>query len=141
MSTDGRDQPTPPPEDADAGPGRTFMELSSVQFAQLARMITHAARKLGDNHTNVNYRSPPREPGVTRSIRGNQAEREWTVSVTIRGRNAHAVVADMIDGYCAAADRAGIDARTVLFDGLWEAVDEWLCAMLDRESAQMRKGS
>jgi hypothetical protein len=110
------------------------MELTSVQFAQIARMIGRAARDLGDNVTNVTYRSPPREPRRSRTIRGNRLEREWTVAVALRGRNAHAVVADMIDGYCAAADRARDQkgwAAQRLFDGLWAAVDEYLMKLMD----------
>jgi hypothetical protein len=107
------------------------MELTSVQFAQIARMIGRAARDLGDNVTNVTYRSPPREPGRSRTIRGNSADREWTVSVTIRARNAHAVVADMIEGYCVASRRAHDGHRLAgLSDGLWAAVDDYLLNLL-----------
>lgn len=133
---------SPPPPDADDGPGRAWMELTPTQFAHLARLISRAARDLGDQ-TNVAYRSPPREPGRSRTIRHHEPSRDWTVSVVLRGRNAHAVAADMIDGYCTAAAREAGESTVPhgpgsLFDGLWQAAEPWLLERLAEEGKRGR---
>jgi hypothetical protein len=85
------------PVDASASVG--LSELSSVQFAQVARRLNQSAQAGG--LCPPAFRSPPRTPGLARSIT-RRADGSATVSVRLRGRPAVAVVADMIDGIVAA---------------------------------------
>jgi len=90
-------------------------ELTSVRFAQVARQLSVEAKRQG--LYSPAFRSPPRVPGVTRSIR-RRADGSATVSVLLRGRPAVAVVADMVDGVMAANPGTVGAAR----DRLWTAV-------------------
>lgn len=79
--------------------------------------MSDAARALGVEAPG--FRSPPRSPGIRRSIR-READGSSTVSVALRGRPGIAVVADMIDGIVVAADLSGVEAAAAR-DGLWSA--------------------
>jgi hypothetical protein len=95
-------------------------------FASLARsLLAEAARnRIG---ARIAFRSPPREPGRSRSKRTND-DGSFTISVAIRGRNAHAVAADMIDGICSVAQ---IDHHHEAFSALWEEAARILDPLLD----------
>jgi len=92
-------------------------ELSSLQFAAVARQLGEAARRQGLDVPA--FRSPPRSPGVRRALR-RESDGSTTVSVALRGRPGLAVVADMIDGMVAAAHLADVEAGAVR-DELWAA--------------------
>ena len=90
-------------------------DLSSVRFAAFARELSEQARRAGV--AAPGFRSPPRSPGVRRSIR-RESDGSATVSVALRGRPAVAVVGDMIDGVIVAAEATGVEAAA-LRDRLW----------------------
>lgn len=110
------------------GSGSLEHELTSLRFAAVAKRLSESARAAGAEVPG--FRSPPRAPGVRRSIR-RESDGSATVSVALRGRPGIAVVADMIDGVIAAADVTGVDAGLVR-DQLWLAV-AWL---FDEESEE-----
>ena len=93
------------------------MEPTSLRFARLARSLGEAARAQGLRAPS--FRSPPRLPGVSRSImrRGPGV----TVAVALRDRPWAAVVADMVEGVVAANRLAGVGADRARA-ALWEAV-------------------
>lgn len=93
-------------------------EMTSVGFAEVARQINRAAASL--DLTTPAFRSPPRRPGVQRSI-ARRADGSATVSVALRGRPAVAVVADMIDGVLAATPPESIRPGATPRDRLWSA--------------------
>lgn len=107
------------------GSGPVGDELSSVRFALMARQLSDAARRLG--HEVPGFRSPPRAPGVRRSIR-RERDGSATVSVALRGRPGIAVVSDMIDGVVASANLSGVEAAAVR-DELWSIA----AGLLDEE--------
>ena len=82
------------------------MEPTSLRFARLARSLGEAARAQGLRAPS--FRSPPRLPGVSRSIvrRGPGV----TVAVALRDRPWGAVVADMVEGVVAANRLGGVGA-------------------------------
>jgi hypothetical protein len=93
------------------------MEPTSLRFARLARSLGEAARAQGLRAPT--FRSPPRLPGVSRSIvrRGPGV----TVAVALRDRPWAAVVADMVEGVVATNRLAGIGADRARA-ALWSAV-------------------
>ena len=99
-------------------------ELTSVGFAQIARQLNRAATV--DGLRSPAFRSPPRVAGLRRSIR-RRADGSATVSVSLRGRPAVAVVADMIDGVLAANGAASARSAEVR-DRLWSAAAPLLAA-------------
>lgn len=101
-------------------------ELTSLRFAALARRLSESARATGIGVPG--FRSPPRAPGIQRSIR-REPDGSATVSVALRGRPGIAVVADMVDGVIAAAELTGIEAGQVR-DQLWLAA----ARLLDEEA-------
>jgi hypothetical protein len=96
------------------GPGQ---ELTSVRFAQIARQLNTVAKEHGLR--TPAFRSPPRTPGLRRSIK-RRSDGSATVSVSLRGRPAVAVVADMIDGVVA-ANEPGSTRSAEIIDRLWSA--------------------
>src|SRR5262245_19921424 len=93
------------------------MEPTSLRFARLARSLGEAARAQGLRAPT--FRSPPRLPGVSRSIvrRGPGV----TVAVALRDRPWAAVVADMVEGVVAANRLAGVGADRARA-ALWQVV-------------------
>jgi hypothetical protein len=93
------------------------MEPTSLRFARLARSLGEAARAQGLRAPS--FRSPPRLPGVSRSIvrRGPGV----TVAVALRDRPWAAVVADMVEGVVAANRLGGVGADRARA-ALWQAV-------------------
>jgi hypothetical protein len=93
------------------------MEPTSLRFAHVARSLADAAR--GQGLRAPTFRSPPRLPGVSRSIvrRGPAV----VVAVVLRDRPWPAVVADMVEGVVAANRLAGARADRVRAS-LWAAV-------------------
>jgi hypothetical protein len=92
------------------------MEPTSLRFARIARRLAEAARAQGLRAPT--FRSPPRVPGVTRTIRRDGGA---TVSVVLRGRPWAAVTSDMIEGTIVANDLTGVPAdrtRTALWSAL-----------------------
>lgn len=109
--------------------GPTFSaELTSVRFAQIARQLNQVAKEY--NLQTPAFRSPPRVPGVRRSIK-RRRDGSATVSVSLRGRPAVAVVADMIDGVLA-ANEPGSTRSADLADQLWTAATPFLAEADDR---------
>lgn len=105
--------------------------MSSIEFAEAARRLGQASRALG--HDVPSFRSPPRRPGLQRSIRwrttGGRATNlpasAATVSVRLAKRPFAAVVADMVDGIVAANRLEGA-AAGALRDALWESAADLL---------------
>lgn len=102
------------------------MEPTSLRFARIARRLTEAARAQGLRAPT--FRSPPRVPGVTRTIRrdGGGAGGGGTVSVVLRGRPWAAVTSDMIEGTLVANRLTGVAAdraRAALWSVLAEMAD------------------
>ena len=124
-------------------PGRGVSELTSVQFAQIARDLCEAARQSG--LVAPAFRSPPKTAGLRRSIH-RRADGSATVSVARRGRPAAAVFADMIDGIQAAnapthRQAAGnFQLNKELYDALWSAAAAFLEASAQSEESTARSG-
>lgn len=86
------------------------MDTKSLAFAQAVRRLGATARELGLEVPG--FRSPPREPGLRRTVRTNyertgdptSAVLSHTVAVTIKGRPWPSVCADMVDGTLVAND-------------------------------------
>lgn len=103
-------------------------ELTSIRFAQIARQLNQAAK---DHRLRTPaFRSPPRAPGLRRSIK-RRPDGSATVSVSLRGRPAVAVVADMIDGVMAANEPCSTRSAEVR-DRLWSAAAPFLVMEADR---------
>jgi hypothetical protein len=117
-------------------PGRSATpisdEMTSVRFAQVARQLSRAV--VADGLRAPTFRSPPRTPGLRRSIK-RRTDGSATVSVAVRGRPAVAVVADMIDGVVA-ANGAEAGRSAGLRDRLWLAVSSLLSVEVDRSSVR-----
>jgi hypothetical protein len=99
------------------------MEATSIRFASAARTLGDAARRRGLR--SPGYRSPPRLPGVERSLR-RRGDGGATVAVRVRGRPWAAVLGDMVEGVIVTNGLAGADAmraRTALWSAL-EQTDE-----------------
>jgi hypothetical protein len=107
------------------------MEPTSLRFARIARRLVDAARAQGLRAPT--FRSPPRVPGVTRTIRRGSgsaatatAAATATVSVVLRGRPWAAVTSDMIEGTIVANGLTGVAAdraRATLWSALAEFAD------------------
>jgi hypothetical protein len=111
------------------------MEPTSLRFARLARRLGEAAQAQGLRAPT--FRSPPRVPGVTRTIRrgggggrggsggggggGGGGASTATVSVVLRGRPWAAVTSDMIEGTLVANDLTGVAADRTRA-ALWSAL-------------------
>jgi len=67
---------------------------STLDFAQVARVLGHEARARGLHAPG--FRCPPRIVGIDRSLR--RSGEHVTVAVRVKGRPLVAVVADMIEG-------------------------------------------
>lgn len=97
------------------------MLLSPVEFCTAARLIGQEARRSGI--APPGFRSPPRLPGVTRSIRRGPSGA--VVAVAVRGRPSGDVLADMIEGVVLAAaldEHASVDLRQRLRAAVgWES--------------------
>lgn len=104
--------------------------MTSVRFAQVARQINQVAKEL--DLTAPAFRSPPRVAGVRRTIK-RRKDGSATVSVSVRGRPAVAVVADMIDGVMAAND-PGSTRSAGIADRLWSAATPFLQEVEDRSA-------
>jgi hypothetical protein len=90
---------------------------TAVQFADAARSLARATRARG--LSTPTFRSPPRLPGVDRSLRrqGDHA----VVAVRLRGRPWVAVAADMVEGVIVANRLEGQSALR-LRGALWSAL-------------------
>ena len=80
---------------------------SFAQFTTLARRVGDQARGLG--LVPPSFRSPPRVPGVDRTLR-RPAAGGVVVAVRVDGRAAAAVVSDLVEGVIAANRLAGEEA-------------------------------
>ena len=94
------------------------MDTTTSEFATTARLLGRELRRRG--LVAPGYRCPPRIVGLDRSLR--RWEGGATVSVRIKGRPIHAVVADMIEG-AVVANRLTSPRADRLRAELWEAVD------------------
>ena len=108
-------------------PATDAADASAADFATAARTLTAEARRRG--LVGPSFRCPPRLVGVDRSIRrrGEGA----IVSVRMRGRPWHAVLADMIEGVVV-ANRLAPPGSDRLRAELWHA-----CAALDQRSTHL----
>lgn len=105
--------------------------MTSLEFAELARRLSSAARHEGFDAPL--FRSPPRSPGVDRALRRG-ADGTTTVSVRLKRRPCTAVAGDMIDGILAAnrLERAVAGHQR---DLLWEVAQDLLFPDHPAESA------
>jgi len=76
-----------------------MLPADPVRFAAAARRLGQEARRRG--LAVPGFRSPPRLPGVDRSIR-RRADGVAVVAVRVHGRSLEAVVTDMVEGVLAA---------------------------------------
>ena len=76
-----------------------MLPADPVRFAAAARRLADEARHRG--LAVPGFRSPPRLPGVDRSIR-RRTDGVAVVAVRVHGRSIEAVVADMVEGVLAA---------------------------------------
>lgn len=97
-------------------------QANAVSFAAIGRVLTDQALTLGVSAPS--FRSPPRIPGVRRSVTRNR-DGSVTVSVIVSRRPLSAVVADMIDGLVLTSGLKADEARS-LYDELWTTSHSWL---------------
>ena len=81
---------------------------ASLRFAAAARRLAAASRARG--LVVPGFRSPPRVPGVSRTIR-RRSEGPAVVAVDVRGRPFPAVAADMVEGVLVANRLEGAEAE------------------------------
>jgi len=94
------------------------VEATSLRFAAAARALGRGARRA---HLVVpGFRSPPRLPGVDRSLR--RTESSAMVAIRLRGRPWMAVVSDMVEGIVA-ANRLEGPAADQARSQLWSSLD------------------
>ena len=94
------------------------MEAVTFRFADAARRLGDESRRMG--LAAPAFRSPPRLPGVDRTLR-RRPDGGAVVAVVLRGRPWAAVLADLIDGVVAANRLAGAAADRVR-SSLWAAM-------------------
>ena len=97
-------------------------QANAMSFAAIGRVLTDQALALGIPAPS--FRSPPRIPGVRRSVTRNRDD-SITVSVIVSRRPLSAVIADMIDGLVLASGLKADEARS-LYDKLWSTSHGWL---------------
>ena len=97
-------------------------QANAMSFAAIGRILTGQALSLGV--IAPSFRSPPRIPGVRRSVTRNR-DGSITVSVIVSRRPLSAVIADMIDGVVLTSGLKAVEART-LYDKLWTTSHGWL---------------
>lgn len=105
---------------ANESTAKTADSTSATDFALISRILTETATAFGGNAPG--FRSPPRIPGVKRSVTRNR-DGSVTVAVAVRHRPVMAVVADMIDGIILTSGSA---SGSDLYDALWSAAQDWL---------------
>ncbi len=91
---------------------------ASVRFATAVQVLAAEARRQG--LVMPGFRSPPRAPGVQRTIR-RRPDGQAVVAVRLRDRRFAAVAADMVEGIVVAnrlVDRRATMARTALLAAL-----------------------
>lgn len=91
---------------------------TTLRFAAAARVLSVEARRVG--LMAPAFRSPPRAPGVDRSLR-RRGGGGTVVAVRVRGRLWPAVAADMVEGVVAANGLDGVAAEH-LRRRLWQAL-------------------
>lgn len=80
---------------------------TSLDFSRIARSLAAEARRQGLNAPV--FRSPPRRPGATRTLR-RRPDGAVVVAVRLRGRAVEAVLADLVEGVLAANGVTGAEA-------------------------------
>ena len=103
-------------------PGTIETQANAMSFAAVGRVLTDQALACGV--TAPSFRSPPRIPGVRRSVTRNRDD-SITVSVIVSRRPLSAVIADMIDGVVLSSGLRADEARS-LYDALWARSHSWL---------------
>ncbi len=89
-----------------------------LRFAMGARTIAQALR--GSGLVVPAFRTPPRQPGVSRAVR--RSDRGVVVAVAVEGRPFPAVLADLIEGVVV-INGLEAEAAAGLRDSLWRAVE------------------
>lgn len=95
----------------------TVVSADSLRFARAAEVLGATARRLG--LIAPAYRSPPRHPGLMRSV--SRSGDGPVVAIRVRGRSLSAVLADMVDGVIAVNDLRPpreADVRAALWEAL-----------------------
>lgn len=103
-------------------PNTIETQANAMSFAAIGRVLTDQALALGI--TAPSFRSPPRIPGVRRSVTRNR-DGSVTLSVIVSRRPLSAVMADMIDGLVLTSGLRAEEARS-LYDKLWATSHAWL---------------
>jgi hypothetical protein len=83
------------------------MHADSLGFSTAARVVAVEARRLG--LLVPGFRSPPRRPGLLRTIR--RSGDGIMIAVVVRGRSIEDVVADLVEGVVVANGLRGASAR------------------------------
>jgi hypothetical protein len=95
---------------------------TATDFAAIGRILADAA---ADREIEgPAFRSPPRLPGVQRSVTRNR-DGSVTVAVKVRSRPILAVLADMIDGLVLASGLASAQAAD-FYNHLWTIAQDWM---------------
>lgn len=76
--------------------------VTSLDFATWARCIAMHMRAM-ELEPVPGFRSPPRDPNVTRTIRWRAPGEPPVVAVAVKGRTRRAVLLDLLAGACRAA--------------------------------------
>ncbi len=82
---------------------------NALVFAWAAHVLGLEARRLG--LVCPGFRSPPKRPGIDRSLRRRRAGAAPVIAVRLGGRCAEAVVADMVQGVVVVNGCTGSDAE------------------------------
>ncbi|HUF33858.1 MAG TPA: hypothetical protein VMN58_11695 [Acidimicrobiales bacterium] len=94
------------------------MGTDSLRFAATARLLAEAART--DGLAVPGFRSPPRHPGLDRSVRRRRGA-PVAIAVRLAGRDHDDVVVDMVEGIVVANGLSGTRAAAARA-ALWAAV-------------------
>jgi hypothetical protein len=95
---------------------------TATDFAAIGRVLSDAAS--ARQIEGPAFRSPPRIPGVQRSVTRNR-DGSVTVAVSVRDRPLLAVLADMIDGVVLASGLRGTEGG-LLYNDLWTVAQNWI---------------
>jgi hypothetical protein len=99
---------------------------SALAFGEMSRVVAAEAR--GHGLVTPSFRSPPRLPGVTRTVR-RYANGQWQVSVHHRDRPVADVAADLVEGVLMANGLSGTAAAG------WRITLRAACLHEDRPAA------
>lgn len=75
------------------------MNIGSVEFSHIARTLNRHTQHL--QGASISFRAPPSDPKVNRSLR-KRDDGSVVIAVALKNRSREDIIADLIDGICAA---------------------------------------